>query len=58
LPQRELGAVFEIATDKAVLMHSHFKRSRASVIDGGGAKLLASARMPRMRRTLGSPSCL
>src|SRR3974390_3111889 len=40
LPQGELGTTFEIATDKAVLVHSQFEGRRASVLDRGSAELL------------------
>jgi hypothetical protein len=40
LPQGELGTVFEIATDKAVLVHSQFEGRGASILDRGGAELL------------------
>ena len=40
LPQRELWGTFEIATNEAVLMHSHFERSRAGILDRCGTELL------------------
>ena len=40
LPQSELGTTFEIATDKAVLVHSHFEGRRASVLDRSRTELL------------------
>ena len=40
LPQGQLGGTFEIATDKAVLVHSHFEGSRASILDRGCTELL------------------
>jgi hypothetical protein len=40
LSQGELGTAFEIATDKAVLVHSQFEGRRASILDRSGAELL------------------
>ena len=40
LPQGELWGAFEIATNEAVLMHSHFQSSRADILDRGGTELL------------------
>ena len=40
LPQSELGTTFEIATDKAVLVHSHFEGRLASVLDRSRTELL------------------
>ena len=39
LPQRELWGTFEIATNEAVLMHSHFESRRASILDRGCTEL-------------------
>src|ERR1700688_4098507 len=40
LPQGKLWSTFEIATNEAVLVHSHFKSGRAGIFDRGGAELL------------------
>ena len=40
LPQGELWGAFEIATNEAVLVHSHFQSSRAGILDRGGTELL------------------
>ena len=40
LSQGELGTAFEIATDKAVLVHSQFEGRCASGLDRGSAELL------------------
>ena len=40
LPQGELWGTFEIATNEAVLMHSHFESSRAGTLDRGSTELL------------------
>ena len=39
LPQGELWGTFEIATNEAVLMHTHFEGRRASLLNGGQAEL-------------------
>src|ERR1700722_3231332 len=41
LPQGKLWGTFEIATNEAVLVHSHFESNRARIFDRGGAELLA-----------------
>ena len=40
LPQGELWGTFEIATNEAVFMHSHFQSRRAGILDRGGTELL------------------
>src|ERR1700723_2936938 len=40
LPQGKLWATFEIATNEAEFMHSHFQSHRAGLFDRGGAELL------------------
>src|SRR5260370_17419648 len=40
LPQGKLWGTFEIATNEAVLMDSHFESSRAGILDRGGTELL------------------
>jgi len=37
----ELRLALEIATDKVVLVHAHFQRRRASIIDHCGTELLS-----------------
>jgi len=40
LPQPELWSALEIATDKAIFVHSHLEGGGAGVFDCGGAELL------------------
>jgi hypothetical protein len=40
LPQSKLWGAFEIATNEAVLMHFHFKSSRAGILNRGGTEFL------------------
>src|ERR1051325_9521095 len=40
LPQSELWGTFEVATNEAVLMHSHFESGRRGILDRGGTELL------------------
>jgi len=40
LPQGELRGPFEVATNEAVLMHSHFQSGRAGILQRGGTELL------------------
>ena len=40
LPQRELWTALEIATDKAIFVHSHLEGSAAGILDRSGAELL------------------
>src|ERR1700730_17626032 len=39
LPQGQWGTTFEIATEEAILVHSHLEGRRARFLDRGGAEL-------------------
>ena len=58
LPQGKLWGTFEIATNEADFMHSHFQSNRAGIFDRGGAELLGQGEDAEDAANPGSPSWL